>query len=329
MQVIQYSDFGEPRDVISIADLPSPEPGVGEVVIALEAAPIHLADLKNIHGLKWFRVPSFPATPGYEGVGRIAALGRSVAGWAIGDRVFLPIAYGAWREQVVAQAADLWRAPEDVPAEQLALVPINLQTAYLMLEDITPLSAGDWIIQNAANSNVGHYLIRLARLRGYKTVNVVRRPELIAPLTALGADVVLLDGPDLAARVSAATGGGNVVLGIDAIAGMATQRLIECLSGAGGVVANYGLLSGEPCLVTPEELMFRGVSLTGFFTSRSIAKMSADAIAAMRREIVGFLQTDMPHVPIAGVYHLSEIQTALAHAARVGGERDGKVILIP
>jgi NADPH:quinone reductase-like Zn-dependent oxidoreductase len=329
MRIVQYSSFGDPKDVVRVVEVPPPVPKAGEVIITLEAAPVHLADLKNIHGMKWFRTENFPATPGYEGVGRITAVGPSVSDWKIGDRVFLPIEYGAWREQIAAQAATLWRAPEGIPAEQLALVPINLQTAYLMLEDIRPLAPGDWIIQNAANSNVGHYLIRLAKKRGYKTVNIVRRPELIQQLTALGADITLLDGPDLAARAATATGGGNIVLGIDAIAGDATQRLIECLSGPGGVVANYGLLSGAMCHVAPEDMMFRGVSLTGFFTSRSISKMTPEEVSVMRQEIVTFLQSDMPHVPIAGAYTMSEIQNALAHAARVGHERNGKVILIP
>jgi NADPH:quinone reductase-like Zn-dependent oxidoreductase len=329
MRIVQYTAFGDPKDVVRVVDAPSPVAGAGEVVVTLEASPVHLADLKSINGLKWFRVPSFPATPGFEGVGRISAIGPSVTGWSIGDRVFLPMAMGAWREEAVVAASALWRAPEGIPAEQLALVPINVTTAYRLIEDTRPLAPGDWIIQNAANSNVGHYLIRLARLRGYKTVNVVRRPELIPQLTALGGDAVLVDGPDLAARVQAATGGGNVMFAIDAVAGAATQRLAECLSGSGGVVATYGLLSGEMCQIAPEEVMFRGVTHTGFMTSRSMAKMTPNEIAAMRDKIVAFIEKDMPHVPIAGVYRFSEIHVALAHAGRVAGERDGKVILVP
>ena len=77
------------------------------------------------------------------------------------------------------------------------MLRVNPATAYLMLHDYVAAKAGNWVIQNAANSGVGHCLIRLARQVGVRTINVVRRESLVAPLKAYGADVVLVDGPDL------------------------------------------------------------------------------------------------------------------------------------
>lgn len=73
--------------------------------------------------------------------------------------------------------------------------------------DFASLQPGDWVIQNSANSGVGSYAVQLARLRGYKTVNIVRRESAVAGVQAQGADVELVDGDDLAGRVKAATGG--------------------------------------------------------------------------------------------------------------------------
>lgn len=325
MRVISYTRYGDPQEVIELVDRPSPVPAAGEVVIALEAAPVHLADIKNITGQPWFRAP-LPATPGYEGVGRVKAIGPGVAGTKPGDRVFLPTGFGTWREEFLAPAADLWAAPEGISAEQLALIPINLQTAYLMLREYAALKAGDWIIQNAANSNVGYYVIRLARRMGLRTINVARRAEVLPGLLEAGGDAGLVDGDDLAERVAEIAG--DVRLAIDAVAGAGTARLADCL-GMGGHIVNYGFLTSDTCEISAQQMMFRQLSLSGFFTKASVAKMDAAAVAAMRDELSAFLREDIPEAPVAGVYPFARIHDALAHAARTGGERDGKVVIVP
>jgi NADPH:quinone reductase-like Zn-dependent oxidoreductase len=289
---------------------------------------MHLADLKRITGKPWFRSADFPATPGYEGVGRVERLGPGVTGVSIGERVFLPIGFGAWREEIAASTQGLWRADPDAAPEQLALIPINLRTAYLMLRTIKPLQPGDWFIQNAANSNVGYYMIKLARRMGLRSVNVVRREELVPQLMGFGADICLLDGPDLAERVAAATGGAAIALGIDAVSGEATDRIASCLA-ANGVVANYGFLTEQDCRMSPERMMFTGISLRSFLTSRPMALMSPAEIAAMHGDIDDFLAGETLNAPIAGVYRFAEVHAAAAHEAKTGREREGKIVLVP
>lgn len=325
MRIVSYANYGQPADVVHLLECPEPEPGEGEVVIALEAAPVHLADIKNITGQPWFRAP-LPATPGYEGVGRIESVGAGVAGFKPGDRVFLPTGFGTWREKFLAPAQGLWRAPEAMSAEQLALVPINLQTAYLMLVEGGALTAGQWIIQNAANSNVGYYVIRLAKRMGLRTINVARRLDALSAVQDAGADAVLVDSDALALQVSEIAQ--DVRLAIDAVGGAATSRLAACL-GYGGVVLNYGFLSGDTCEISAQQMMFQQLSLRGFFTKASLARMEQADIARMRAELAAFLEEDLPEAPIAGVYSFADIQEALAHAARTGSERAGKVIIKP
>jgi mitochondrial enoyl-[acyl-carrier protein] reductase / trans-2-enoyl-CoA reductase len=328
MKVVRYRRFGVPEEVLAVEDDPLPEPGAGQVRIRLEAAPVHLADLKHVHGYPWFDQYKPPYTPGYEGVGRIDAVGSGVDAARVGERVFLPVRFGAWAEASLAAAADLWRAPEALPAEQLALVPINYSTAYLLLREVTPLVAGDWIIQNAANSNVGYYLIRLARQWGLHTVNVVRRPELLPQLATAGGDLNLVDGDDLAARVRAVVPQGRLKLAIDAIAGDATTRLGRCFGTDGGLIASYGLLSGEPCRIPPEMLMLDAVTLTGFYAARTALQIGSSGVQRMQADINQLLVSDPPQVPIAATYPLQDVRSAVAHAARVGAERAGKIVLI-
>jgi NADPH:quinone reductase-like Zn-dependent oxidoreductase len=329
MKIVRYTRFGVPKDVLEVVEVDTPKPAPGEVRIRLEAAPVHLADLKHIGGLPWFDNYPAPYTPGYEGVGRISAIGAAVAGRRIGERVFLPIRFGAWAEETLAPAESLWSAPEGIAPEQLALVPINFSTAYLMLRYLTPLAAGDWVIQNAANSNVGYYLIRLCKRWGLRSVNVVRRAEHLARLERIGGDVNLVDGEDLAQRVRSALGDGRLKLAIDAIASDAPTRLGRCFGPGGGLVANYGILSGEPCRIPGEMLFLDAVTLTGFYAARTLQQIGAEKAAAMYEEIGDCLVEDPPQAPIAAIYRLDDVREAVVHAARVGMERPGKIVLIP
>src|SRR5207237_1998232 len=122
-----------------------------------------------------------------------------------------------------------------------AMLRINPATAQLLLEDHVALEPGDWVIQNVANSAVGRHIIVIAKSRGWRTVNVVRRDDVAAELRTLGADVVLQDGPDLAERAGAAITGGKTRLGIDAVSGRATKSIADCV-GDGGIVGCYGAM---------------------------------------------------------------------------------------
>jgi NADPH:quinone reductase-like Zn-dependent oxidoreductase len=180
------------------------------------------------------------------------------------------------------------------------------------------------VIQNAANSGVGHCLIRLAREAGMKSVNVVRRQELVAPLRAFGADVVLVDGPDLDQRVRAAIGSGALPLAIDAVGGVGTQRLARCVDD-GGTVVNYGLLSGDTCQIDGRDTVFRDVSLRGFWLRKWFMQTPPEHIAALFSELAAKLADGTLAVDVEAVYPIRKIKEAVAHAAR--GGRTGKILV--
>ena len=231
MYAVQISKFGTPEDVVALVEIPEPAPpSPGEVTVQLEYAPIHPADIMLIRGI-YGKLPKLPSTLGMEGVGRVVAIGEGVDSLGIGDRVFTPIFTPCWCERLTIPAAGLFPAPDDADLPQLSMSRINPLTAHLLLTEFAPLQAGDWVIQNAANSAAGRAVIALAKARGLRTVNVVRREGLDDELTGLGGDVVLLDGADLASRVAATTNGARVALGIDAVAGDATLAMSTCIAG--------------------------------------------------------------------------------------------------
>jgi NADPH:quinone reductase-like Zn-dependent oxidoreductase len=316
--------YGEPGDVLRLETVPTEAPGADEVTIRMEAAAVHIADVRTVHGVEGFRRP-LPRTPGYEGIGRVLAVGSEVRHLRPGDRVFPPIGAGTFREVVRVRAAQAVSAPEG-DARQLAFMTINPPTALFLLEDFAPLRPGDWVLQNAANSSVGRYLIALARLRGIRTINVVRRESLMAELETAGADLVLLDNDDLPDQVAEATGGADIRLGIDAVGGAATARIAACL-GDGALVVNYGSMSHEPCHM-PFELMFRrDVRLVGFSTTRQFEKRDPVDRARLVRDLARLACEGTLHAKIAAVYTLETATAALEHALFTGAERDGKIVL--
>ena len=324
MLIAQVSSFGAPDKVIGLVERPDPgEPGPGEVLIAAEFVPINPADVLNLEGRYGAEPPPLPMNPGAEVVGRVAATGAGVTHVKPGDRVLLP-GPGTWRERFKAPAKVVFPLPANVDPKQLSMLRVNPPTAYLMLQQFVPPKAGNWVIQNAANSGVGHCLIRLAHEQGLKTVNVVRRQELIAPLRAFGGDVVLVDGPELDARVRDAIGGGALPLAIDAIGGEGTQRLARCVA-ENGIVVNYGLLSGEACRVDARETVFRNVTLRGFWLRRWYMETPPEEIAAVYRKLAAKVADGSLAVEVEAVYPFSKIKEAVAHAAR--GGRSGKILM--
>lgn len=314
---------GAPHDVLRVVEQDPGDPAEGEVVVRMEAAAMHIADLRTIEGAATFRRP-LPRTPGFEGIGRVERAGRD-AGFAPGDRVFPPLGSGTFRERLRCRGADCLPAPEG-DAAQLALLTVNGPTAAVLLEDFAALQPGDWLVQNAANSSCGRYLFRLARLAGVRTVNIVRRPEMVDELLALGGDAVLVDGPDLAARVRAATGGVAPRLGVDAVAGAATQRIAECLAPESPLVC-YGAMGGAPCEID-FYLMFReGIVLHGLSFVRQLQRRRPDEVRALYARLAGLMADGTLAARIAAVYPLDRIVEACEHAARSGAERDGKVII--
>lgn len=324
MHVAVYESRGaEPHTRIACVERPTPVPAAGEVLLAMVAAPVNPSDVLTITG-QYGMLPPLPAVGGNEGVGRVAAIGDNVQGVAVGDLALMPVGSGTWTSHAIVAASALMRVPSAGDPLQMAMLAVNPPTASLLLSEFVSLETGDWVIQNAANSAVGEYLVQLAKARGLRTVSVVRRADAVAPLVALGGDVVLVDGPDLAARVAEATGKGNVRLAVDAVGGSATDRLAQSVA-VGGTVVNYGAMSGDACKIAPGSFVFRNVTLRGFW----LAWWFRHSTLAQQQTLYGDLANRIARGELSARIHatfpLARVQEAVALAAQ--GGRSGKVVL--
>ncbi len=293
-------------------------------MVDIVACSINPADILMIEG-KYATKPDTPCPHGIEGAGTVSAVGSGVTGLKVGDKV-LSLARTNWVQQIRDKAETFIRLPAEVDLAQAAMLKVNVATAHLMLTSYLRLNKGDWVIQNAANSGVGVNLIRLAHADGIRTVNIVRRAELIEPLKKLGADVVVVDAPDLAERVAKESGNAKIRLGIDAIGGSAIGRLIDCIA-EGGTAVNYGLLSGQPCQINAFNFVFRDIKLVGFWLAKIMRTLSFGEIQAMYEKLGARLLDGTIHVDIEASYPLEKIADAMAHAKREG--RGGKIQLRP
>jgi len=325
MKRIDLSAYGIPEDVahcVEVDDVGTP--GANEVVFDVIAFPVNPADIAFCTG-NYRLKPPLPATPGAECVGRVSAVGAGVTGVKPGDLV-INLQRENWAQRRRVPATDVIKLPPGIDLKQAAMLRINPPTAALLLSDIVALKPGDWVIQNVANSAVGRLIITIARRRGLRTVNVVRRPDVFDALTELGADACVLDGYDLAQHVTRVTGGAPIRLGIDAVSGEATTRIAACLA-EDGTVCTYGAMSGQAPALSTAELVFRGINLAGFMLGRFLARRSAEKIASLYAELAEDILRGAIHAPVDSIYPIEEIKAALVHAQ--AGGRDGKILVTP
>jgi NADPH:quinone reductase-like Zn-dependent oxidoreductase len=197
------------------------------------------------------------------------------------------------------------------------VLAINPPTASLLLSDYVDLNRGDFVVQNAANSGVGRWVIAFAKSRGLKTVNIVRRAALVPDLQAAGGDVVVVDGPEVTQEIKRAVGSAGIRLALDGVSGPATGVLASLLAPDGTLVA-YSAMSRSPMVVDPLAVIFSPVTVTGFFMGHARWE---DKIPATIQQAAALVAEGVK-VPIAAVYPLSEIKRAVEHTLR-----GGKVLL--
>lgn len=321
-QAVRYHEHGKPADVLRLEAFELGAPAPGEVQVRLLAACVNPSDFGMIGG-SYGRLLSLPATAGREGVGQVVAVGEGVDPSLQGRRVRMPD-NGAWQSLVNMSATGLWQIPDDVPVDLAAMAHVNPPTAWRLLRD-AHLPRGEWVIQNAANSAVGVFVIQMARHLGLQTINIVRREEVIAPLKAMGAEHVLLDTDDYPKQIASITGKRKAALALNMVGGESAIRLIKCLAD-GGRLVTFGGATGELVRFPTRFLIFNDIVLKGFWMDRWYRSNSRERVDIMLSKIYALMRDGTISAPVEARYPLAQIHEAVAHAAQ---PRLGKVLLVP
>jgi len=324
MRVLQFNTFGQPAEVLTLTNVPPITPKRGQVQIHLTHRPINPSDLLYIRGVYGIK-PRLPAVPGFEGIGHVDAVGEGVTEFQIGDRVVPMGVMGTWQEAVIARTSQLVRIPEDVDDQVAAQLTVNPVTAWVMVTKELAVKPGEWLLQTAAGSTLGRIVLQIAKQRGFKTVNFVRRPEQVKELLDLGADAVICtEDPDPVEEVMKITQGQGVFAAIDSVGGLTGARAAKCLR-QGGTMLVYGLLSEERIPVDPGDMIFKGTTIRGFWMSRWYQQTPPQEIQSTWNDVLKMMAGGELVPPVEAEYDLAEFKAAIEHSERPG--RHGKVIL--
>jgi NADPH:quinone reductase-like Zn-dependent oxidoreductase len=318
MKAIHLTAYGHPAQNSRMVEIPEPNtPSAGEALVRMEYAPIDYSDLLLANGV-YLLNPKLPSVIGGEGAGIVEAIGPGVTSVKIGDRVTIPFPTFTWAEKVLAPAQGLFVVPPPVDARTASMLNINPTTAVLLLDEFVKLRPKDWIVLNAANSQVARCLVAIAKSRDLNVIGIVRRSELISEIEKLGVDFVSVESPELSKQIQVATGGIPISLGLDAVGGPATATIAGVLS-PGAHLVSYAWLSGLPIHIPQGDLIGKRLNIHGFwmYYEEYLPKIRAALTEATKVVASGKLS-----LPITMTYKPSQIKEAIEHY-----ERGGKVLL--
>jgi len=271
-----------------------------------------------VYGVK----PELPAFPGIEACAEIVE--SRCSEFKIGDRVIPLTRLGTWRSELIASGKDLIKIPIDCDPVQASMLKVNPATAWCLLTKYTKLEEGDWIVQNASNSSVGQCVIQLAKSLGVKTINFVRREELVEELTELGGDIVVLDRRGENDFVLQRTNGVRPKIAFNAVGGDSALNQMDLLE-TKGIQVTYGAMSRRSLKVPNRFLIFKNLSLKGLWITELVKNMSREEVEGIYTQLIDQVECGELLQKVQEIYPVKSLKDALKVAG--GGRRSGKVVL--
>jgi NADPH2:quinone reductase len=337
MKALIFRKTGEPKSVLELAEIPTPPLAPGEALVRVLLSPINASDLHMVRGRYGYQ-PELPASPGIEGVGIVEALGPGVQGPmvaspTVGTRVVFIDTWNTWREQIVCPVDKLVPVPDGLDDAAAAASYINPLTAWALTRSAHNLKEGDWLLQTAAASSVGKFVLQLARRYGFKTINVIRRREQESIIRNLGGhEVVCTADEDLRARLQELTAGKGVERAIDCVAGELGAEVARNLA-PGGTMLVYGALSShrqtDPAKfampVFAPRLIYSTATVRGWWLPRWVPSQPLAEVRAATSDLLNMLSKGTLTPPATVGYPLKDFQEAVRLADGEAGQE--KVLL--
>ena len=291
-----------------------------EVLIEIICFPINPADILLVEG-KYANKPKFPSLMGAECIAKVKKIGNNIRKFKLGD-IVLPLVRDNWVEEKIVTENDIIKLPYNIDVEQACMLKVNPATAYLMLNNYLKIKQGDFVIQNASNSSVGNYIIQLAKLYDIKTINLVRRKEVISTLKDYGADYVFK--LNLSQKEENFIKSSQPRLFIDAVAGKQVNTIASLLSDNSTII-NYGLLSGENIQLDPHNTIFKNIILKGFWLSLWLNKMSIEEKNKLYSYLSELIISKVLFTKVEKVFYINDIKEAINCASDFN--RHGKILV--
>lgn len=335
MKAVQAHRFGPP-EVLVYGEVPTPEPGPGQVLIKVESASVNYADVMRRSNAPYPFPTALPYTPGSEVAGSVAALGAGAAGPPVGTPVFALVGRdgsSGYAQYAVADATQVIPIPPGLGPDEACALAVAGVTALLLLAEVARLQPGERVLVPGAGGGVGAYAVQLAKLRGAGAViGAASTPAKRARARELGADhVVDYTQPDWPEQVRELSGGEGVDVLLEMSGGPALAQGLRCLAPFGRAVV-YGMASREPLQLDQATLLrffydpSPNQSLHVFNLGLWFGMRPAAAVGALG-ELIGYAAAGRLQVPVGQALPLA--QAAEAHRLLETRQSMGKLILKP
>ena len=322
MKAVRVHKYGGP-EVLTLEDIPVPEPKAGEARVKLEAIGVNFIDIYQRTGL--YPLPT-PFTLGSEGAGVIDAVGDGVTEVKKGDRVAYAMVLGSYAEHAIVPAWRLVPVPANIDAKSAAAIMLQGMTAHYLTYSTYPLKQDETALVHAAAGGVGLLLIQIAKMRGARVIGTVSTETKAALAKQAGADdVILYTQTDFLTEVKKLTDGKGVHVVYDSVGATTFDKSLDGLRPRGYLVL-FGQSSGAVPPFEPGKLAAKG-SL--FLTRPSLAHYTLDRAELSQRsgDLFSWIASGKLKLRVESVYSLAD--AAEAHRQLEGRKTTGKVVLFP
>ena len=324
MKAVVCKAWGLPETLV-IEDLPTPQPGPGEVLIDVRAASVNYPDVLMIQ--KKYQVqPALPFIPGSEVAGVVSALGDGVVNVKLGDRVIAFVGLGGFAEAVVAKAAGLVAIPDGLDDAVAAGFTLVYGTSHHAVIDRGALKAGETMLVLGAAGGVGLAAVEIGKVLGARVIAAASTDEKLAVCKAHGADVLInYSTQDLRAALKEATGGKGPDVIYDPVGGIYTEPAFRSIAWRGRYLV-VGFANGEIPKLPANLMLLKGASMVGVFWGDSVRR-EPEANAAALRQMMGWVAEGKLRPLVSARYTLAD--TVLAFNALAARQATGKVVIEP
>jgi len=313
MRAVVVDEFGPPER-LRVAEVPPPQPGPGEVLVEVHAAPVNYVDLLVVGGTYQF-LPARPFIPGKGPAGVVTALGPGVAAPRVGERVLAMAEEGGYAEAVAIRADQCYRLPPRMSFAEAASLSLVYDTAWFALRERARVAPGETVLVLGASGGVGRAAVQLARAIGTRVLAGISRPERTAAARAAGADAVIDLSREnlrdsLREQVRAATDGRGADVILDPLGGEVFTAALRAIAWGGRLVV-IGFAAGPIPTVRANYLLLKNIEISGLQIS-DYRKRRPARMAACFAEIFELYEESRIEPAPAQVFPLDKAGEALA-----------------
>jgi NADPH2:quinone reductase len=323
VRAVRVSRLGGP-EVLQVHEVAVPEPGPGQVRVAVRASGLNFAETMQREG--HYPGADLPWIPGSELAGVVEALGAGVTTVEVGARVVARVSSGGYAEYAVAAADDLAVLPAGLDFDVATAAAVHAPTALVLVRHVAPVTAGQVVLVHAAAGGIGSLLVQLLARAGATVIAAASNGSKLALPRALGAaGTVDYSAPDWVRQVRSLTGGRGVDVVLATVAGRVLDDSLDLLAPLGHLVIWGASHSVGTHLDQPRvtRLVYGNQRVSGY----AFPTYPADAVRAATRDSLDLLAAGTLEVSVGGRYGLDEV--AQAHRDIESRTSTGKLVVIP